>query len=301
MTAKLTLGPVLFHWPPDKWRDFYFRIADEAPLDAVCLGEVVCSKRAPFFEPVLPEVVARLEAGGKEVVHSTLALIATERDMDWVRALAAEPGFTVEANDIATVSLLRGRPHVLGPFVNVYNEATLKYLARLGATRVCLPVELPARSIALLAGAQLAEIEVLVFGRLPLAISARCFHARSRTLHRDSCQFVCEEDPDGMVAETLDGDAFLAFSGPMIFSYTFANLVRELEELGAMGVARFRLSPQDVDMVAVARVFRDVLDGRSEPAAAFETLGGLVPGTPFSNGFYHGMEGAALSPPSGPA
>jgi collagenase-like PrtC family protease len=111
---------------------------------------------------------------------------------------------------------------------------------------------------------------------------------------------VCEEDPDGMVAETLDGDAFLAFSGPMIFSYTFANLVRELEELCAMGVERFRLSPQDVDMVAVARLFRDVLDGVRAPAAAFEMLGGLVPGTPFSNGFYHGVEGAALSPPSGP-
>ena len=33
--TKLTLGPVLFNWAPEKWRDFYLRIADEAPVDSV--------------------------------------------------------------------------------------------------------------------------------------------------------------------------------------------------------------------------------------------------------------------------
>ena len=31
--SELTLGPVLFNWEPERWRDFYFRIADEAPVD----------------------------------------------------------------------------------------------------------------------------------------------------------------------------------------------------------------------------------------------------------------------------
>ena len=31
---KLTLGPILFNWEADAWRDFYFRIADEARVDA---------------------------------------------------------------------------------------------------------------------------------------------------------------------------------------------------------------------------------------------------------------------------
>ncbi len=35
-TGELTLGPVLFNWAAD--RDFYFRVADEAPLDIVYLG-----------------------------------------------------------------------------------------------------------------------------------------------------------------------------------------------------------------------------------------------------------------------
>ena len=49
--AEITLGPVLFNWQPERWRDFYFRIADEAPVATVYLGETVCSKRAPLFEP----------------------------------------------------------------------------------------------------------------------------------------------------------------------------------------------------------------------------------------------------------
>ena len=119
MTATLSLGPVLFNWDAEEKRDFYFRIADEAPLDAVYVGEVVCSKRASFFDPYLPAVVERLRRGGKQVVHSTLALILSEREMDAVRALAGVSDLLIEANDIGSIALLAGRPHVVGPFVNV--------------------------------------------------------------------------------------------------------------------------------------------------------------------------------------
>ena len=292
MHAKLTLGPLLFHWPAEKWRDFYLRIADQAPVDSVCLGEVVCSKRAPFLEPFLPEVIERLQAAGKQVVHSTLALIANQRDLEAVRAVTAESTSFIEANDIATVALLRGRAHTIGPYVSVYNEETLRHLARHGATRVCPPAELPASSLSILARAKAAEIEVQVFGRLPLAMSARCFHARSAGLHKDSCQFVCGDDPDGLEVETLEQESFLAVSGPHILSHTFVNLVGELEALCEMGVRWFRLSPHDIDMVAVAGHFRDVLDGRREPEDGY--LGELVPFAAFSNGFYYGKEGAVL-------
>ena len=49
--GDVTLGPVLFNWAPEAWRDFYFRIADEAPITTAYLGEVICSKRGPQFEP----------------------------------------------------------------------------------------------------------------------------------------------------------------------------------------------------------------------------------------------------------
>ena len=48
-------------------------------------------------------------------------------------AMAAAESLFVEANDLAGAALLAGRAHALGPFVNVYNEGTLVYLAKRGA------------------------------------------------------------------------------------------------------------------------------------------------------------------------
>ncbi len=298
---SLTLGPVLFNWPAAKLRDFYFRMADEAPVDSVCVGEVVCSKRAPFFEPHLVEVIERLQAAGKEVVLSTLALIMSEREADQARAVAAAAadGLLVEANDISVAALLAGRPHVVGPLINVFNEGTLAYLAANGACRVCLPVELPGESIAALAAASDVDLEVLVFGRLPLAVSARCYHARSHGLAKDNCQYVCGEDADGLPLETLDGEPFLAVNGTQTLSYACCNLTAELAPLRELGVSRFRLSPQDADMVAVARVFRDVLDGAADADEADARLEGLVGPMPFANGFYHGTVGASFTADAG--
>ncbi|MDA0304841.1 MAG: U32 family peptidase [Proteobacteria bacterium] len=294
MTAKLSLGPVLFNWDAEVKRDFYFHIADEAPFDTVYLGEVVCSKRTPFFEPFLPEVIERLQRGGKEVVLSTLALIMSERELDSVRALAGNGGLTIEANDMAAVSLLAGRDHVIGPFVNVYNEGSLEFLENQGARRVSLPWELPSRSLSALASFATRELEVQAFGRAPLAISARCYHARSHGLHKDGCQFVCIQDPNGMEVQTLDGKSFLSVNGPQTLSHSVLNLISELEELQAMGIDAFRLWPHMIDMAKVAEVFRDVLDGTETADEGQRRLDRLVDFAPFSNGFYYGQEGAAL-------
>ena len=59
--AALSLGPVYYLWDGPKWRDFYFRIADEAPVEHVTLGETVCSKRQHFSEPHVAEVVSSLK------------------------------------------------------------------------------------------------------------------------------------------------------------------------------------------------------------------------------------------------
>ncbi len=294
MTAKLSLGPLLFNWDAEDKRDFYFRIADEAPLDTVHIGEVVCSKRASFFDPYLSEVVERLRRGGKQVVHSTLALIMSDREMDSVRALANQRDLLVEANDIGSAALLAGRAHVIGPFVNVYNEGTLEYLARQGASRVSLPWELSSQSLAALAKSTAVELEVQVFGRVPLAISARCYHARAHGLHKDGCQYVCAEDADGMSVETLDGEGFLAVNGTQTLSHSVCNLIEALGELQEMGIRAFRLWPHAVDMIAVSQVFRDVLDGNKTSHDGRRRLEALAGFAPFANGFYHGKEGATL-------
>lgn len=291
--VRLTLGPVLFNWRPEKLRDFYFRMADEADVDSVCLGEVVCSKRTPFFAPFVPEVVERLQAAGKEVVLSSLALIMTEREANQARELTQLDGMLVEANDVSVASMMAGRPFVAGPLLNIYNEGTLAYLRDLGAVRACLPAELSGPIIGTLAKTAGIEMEVQAFGRLPLAISARCYHARSRNLAKDGCQYVCADDPDGMDVDTLDDEAFLAVNGTQTMSYHYLDLLAELAALRRMGVNRFRLWPHTMDMVAVAGLFRGVANGLADAQDAAMRLTELCPKAEFANGYFHGREGHA--------
>ncbi len=292
--CSLTLGPLLFNWPADRWSDFYARIADEAPVDRVCLGEVVCSKRLPFYADRLAEAVERLQRGGKQVVLSSLALITLPRE----RRAAAElfQNGAVEVNDLTLLAYLAaGEAFSVGPLVNVYNEGTLAFLAGRGATHVCLPPELPLASVAPLAVTAEAlgvTLEVWAFGRVPLALSGRCYHARVHSLAKDSCQFVCGKDPDGLPVATLDDEPFLAVNGIQTLSHAYAAALENLGALTGAGLSTFRLSPQDCDMVRVARLFRDALDGRLTPAAAMQALGAMLPGAAFCNGFLSGRPGA---------
>ena len=41
---KLSLGPVLFYWSREQYLNFYAEMAEQ-PLEAIYLGETVCSKR----------------------------------------------------------------------------------------------------------------------------------------------------------------------------------------------------------------------------------------------------------------
>ncbi|HTT48169.1 MAG TPA: U32 family peptidase [Pseudolabrys sp.] len=296
--SELTLGPVLFNWQPDVWRDFYFRIADEAPVETVYLGEVVCFKRAPLFDDDREAVAARLKAAGKTVVRSTLAEVMSKQERQMIEDVCAGDGL-VEANDGSALLRLRGRPHYAGPFINVYNERTLTVLAGNGVRNVCLPPEMPAEAIRALAAdaAKLGvSLEVQVFGRVGLALSARCYHARAHGRTKDSCQFVCNEDADGMTLRTLEGQPFLTVNGIQTMSHDYLNLAAELPELQDMGVARYRLSPHSCDMVAVAAIFRDALDGRIDAAEAGSRLDAFNLGAPFSNGFYRGRRGHSFTP-----
>ncbi len=294
MTPQLTLGPVLYNWAPEHWRDFYFQVADEAPVDTVFLGEVVCSKRAALFDPYLEEVVARLENAGKKLVFSTLAEVTSTIDRRLVERVAASDEFFIEANDASALSYLDGRPHAIGPYMNVYNEDSLDFFAGNGARSICLPPEMPASGIAAM-GRQAAELgldlEVQVYGRIPLALSARCYHARAHDRTKDSCQFVCDKDPDGMVLNTLEGRAFLAVNGIQTQSYTCLNLANELDELGAFGISRFRVSPQSTGTVAVTKSFHALLNKELSPAEASAKLCEIGLDVPFSNGFYHQQSG----------
>lgn len=294
MAGNLTLGPILFHWPAEQKLDFYARIADEAPVDTVYLGEVICSKRAPFFEQHYSEVAERLERGGKKVVFSSLSEVVLKRERKAIGEFCDHEGHEIEINNTSALLSINGRPHRIGPMMNVYNEGTMAYLAKGGATHFALPVELPGSSAGLLAAKARelgAGVEMQVFGRASLAVSARCYHARAHARTKDNCQFVCEDDPDGMPLKTLDGTPFLAVNGIQTLSQTYLNYLRDLPALMAAGITHYRLSPHTKDMVAIAEVFRDVLDENVSADEADARLSMATGSVPFSNGFWHGAPG----------
>jgi collagenase-like PrtC family protease len=292
---KITMGPVLFNWPTPMWTDFYARIADEAPVDRVVIGEVVCSKRTPFRTNAISGVVERLERAGKEVVIATLAMPTLQREINEVLETATS-GRLVEVNDTTALAAVAGKPHVVGPLLNIYNEHALAKIAALGSKTVCLPIELPLTSIRVLGSVRgTTELEAFAFGRAPLAISARCYHARAHQLTKDSCKYVCEQDLDGLQVETLDGESFLAINGVQTMASGFSVLANEIVELAGSGVTRIRLSPHTCNMVRIATAYKDLIDGRIGSAdllAQVEVL--RLPG-PIVNGFVHGTAGAKFA------
>lgn len=291
---KLTLGPVLFNWPTPAWTDFYAQIADEADVDRVVVGEVVCSKRSPFRADAIVEVMERLERAGKEVVLATLALPTLKREIGEIVETAESAGRLIEVNDVAALAVIAGRPHVIGPFVNVYNEETLRELTDLGARSICLPPELPLGSVAAIASHRGgADIEVFAFGRAPLAVSARCYHARAHGLAKDACKYVCEQDADGLLVETLEGTAFMAVNGIQTLAAGVTVLGPEIADLAAVGVGRLRLSPHARDMLDVIRAYRDLVDGHIGGEALVARMSALaLPGS-IVNGYVHGKAGSA--------
>jgi len=144
-------------------------------------------------------------------------------------------------------------------------------------------------------------IEVFGFGKAPLAISARCYHARVHKLSKDNCKFVCEQDPDGLRVKTMDGQDFLSVNGVQTLSHGCVDVLDDIQDLVKAGVRALRLSPQNCDMVAVAKLYREVLDGRRDTAEAENELASLYPNAPFVNGFLHALPGAVHAPLKGAA
>jgi collagenase-like PrtC family protease len=294
MKPVLTIGPILFHWPTETKKDFYSRVADECDVDTVYIGEVVCSKRAPFFESEYPGIIERLEAAGKKVVLSTLSEVMIRHDRKMTESACEMDAIEIEANDTSALFYLSGRPHRIGQLMNVYNEDTLTILAKRGATHFCLNPEIPKPSLATL-GTTAKEIgvtlEYQVFGRMSLALSARCYHARAHGRIKDNCQFVCEEDPDGMDLKTIDGRPILSVNGIQTLSYTYLNLMHEIPFLQEDGITHFRVSPHSFDITKICRLFSDVLGKKKNADEACQDLQLLGITAPFSNGFYHKKAG----------
>ena len=288
---RLSLGPLTYYWPRQQVLEFY-RQALAWPVDIVYLGETVCSRRHELRLADWLEIAARVAEAGKEAVVSTYELIETDADLRVMRSVVENGRFAVEANDMGAVRLLAGRgPFVAGPFLNVYNAATLDLLAQCGARRWVAPVELPAKSLReVVAQGPAVEAEVFAYGRLPLAVSARCFTARYHNLTKDHCDYRCLQGPEGLMLSTREGEPFLVLNGVQTQSARVHSLLPWIGEARDIGVGVLRLSPQPQGMEEVIAIFAAAVAGGLAPEAAGARLAQVMPAPP-CDGYWHGGTG----------
>ncbi|MBR9852399.1 MAG: U32 family peptidase [Rhodobacteraceae bacterium] len=293
----LTVGANPFFWDLETIRGFYGNLA-KAPVARVVIGELVCSKRLPFVANAFPEAVEMMTAEGKDVALTALALVTLKRERKQTADLF-DAGITVEINDLSALQHLPdGQGFWVGPLVNVYNEGTLRWLAAKGAQRICLPLELPIDSVRRLAEVGRdcgVAIEVWGHGRAPLAISARCYHARLHDRIKDNCQFVCGDDPDGREVDTLDAQKFLVANGVQTLSHATISMARQSDLLREAGVSALRLSPQSRHFAEICEGYARVIMGREDKETFARGLVSLVPDGSLADGFLTGECGADWS------
>jgi collagenase-like PrtC family protease len=289
---KIALGPLLYYWPRTSVVSFYEAIAD-TPVDIVYLGETVCSRRHEMRLTDWLTIATSLRAAGKEVVLSTQVLIESRSDVATMHKIVGNADYSVEANDMGAVHCLEGRTKfIAGPHLNIYNQPTLQWLAGLGLKRWVMPLEMGYNELVLMQRDKPVDLEteVFVYGRMPLAFSARCFTARHRNLPKDDCQFSCIDNPDGLMLRTRENEGFLVLNGTQTQSARFYNLLSELATMQKLGVDVVRISPQSQHTTDVVKLFHDVLAQQTPPEVALASMEKLLPERA-CNGYWHGKPG----------
>ncbi|MFE8069934.1 U32 family peptidase [Marinobacteraceae bacterium S3BR75-40.1] len=300
-TMDLTLGPILWYWPREQVQAFYREAADW-PVDTVCLGETVCSRRREMKLQDWLTIARELREAGKQVRLASQSLIESEGDLRDLYKLCKNGEVMVEAGEQSAIQILSraGLSFTTGPGVNIYNPTTLTLLQRDGLRSWCAPVELSRETIAALVSESRAlgveaDCEVFAWGYLPLAIAARCMTARHYDLPKDKCQFVCRDHPHGLTLQSRESRTLFTLNGVQTLSGVRCDLLREVPKMREMGVRSVRLSPEQAGMLPVIERFRAACDGATvsqDPLAMVDTDA--------CNGYWYGQPGMDWYPASNP-
>lgn len=286
---QISVGPLLYYWPRQRTMDFYAAVAD-SPADIVYVGETVCSRRHELRADDWLGLARDLRAEGKTVVLSGRTLIETGAEASALKKLCEQPDFMVEAGELGAVRHLSGRGFVAGPHLNAYHGGTLAWLANRGAVRFVAPLEMDGPTLARLLQERPAgmQAEVMVWGRMALAFSARCFTARHFRLKKDDCGFRCIEHPDGLDMRTRESREFLGINGIQVQSAACLDLLAEAPELAGMGIEVLRVSPQSTGTLeAIAALDATRRGGKPDAVSPPAGIGRC-------NGYYYGQAGIAL-------
>lgn len=260
---KYSLGPVLYYWSKETLEEFYQQAANSR-ADVVYLGEAVCSKRRATKVGDWLAMAKALADSGKQVVISTLALVQASSELNELKRYVDNGEFLLEASDLGVVNLCAERklPFVAGHALNCYNAVTLRLLLKQGMVRWCMPVELSRDWLVNLLDQcdtlgirQQFEVEVLSYGHLPLAYSARCFTARSENRPKDECETCCIKYPTGRSMRSQEDQQVFVLNGIQTMSGYVYNLGNELTSMQGL-VDVVRLSPMGSETFTMLEAFK---------------------------------------------
>ncbi|ELX8380368.1 U32 family peptidase [Providencia vermicola] len=260
---KYALGSVLYYWPKQQLEAFYQQ-AMQSEADIIYLGETVCSKRREMKPADWIDLAKALSASGKQIILSTLALLQAPSELKEISKLVDNGEFLVEAHDFGVINMLieRNLPFVAGHGLNCYNAQTLNILLRQGMQRWCMPVELSRDWLVNLLNQcdelgirDKFEVEVMSYGHLPLAYSARCFTARSENRAKDECETCCINYPQGRKVFSQEQQQVFTLNGLQTQSGYCYNLGNE--QLSMMDLVDIvRISPESHDSLKILSQFK---------------------------------------------